>query len=68
MNKIEALKAWFGTDVPEHMLWPVHGKRFQKKVEATERREARRGGSKTQGYTAASKPPSMGPVFQAGSR
>ena len=50
------------------VLWPAHGKRFQKKGEATERREARRGGSKRQGYTAASKPPSMGPVFQAGSR
>ena len=34
MNKIEALKAWFGTDVPEQLcrhIWPVHGKRFQKK-------------------------------------
>ena len=29
------------------VLWPAHGKRFQKKGEATERREARRGGSQS---------------------
>ena len=50
------------------VLWPAHGKRFQKKGQATERRDARRGGPTTPGYTAASQPPSVAPVFLAGSR
>ena len=69
MNNIEALTHGLARMcLRTAVLWPVHGKRFQKKGEATERREARRGGSKTQGYTTASKPSPLAPVFQAGSR